>query len=134
METNLDRFMEHITIIDKEFSNYEDNNKGVIFPCNTIGLLVKCEYLELDKNELQVALFQKKIDELDYEIGKVKRAIPKSEITKKEEDKYTITQKEISVRKIWKVSNAIGVFKCFTKKDEAVKYTQKINAEVFKYL
>ena len=130
----LDEFMENIEILGKEFSIYKDEEKGVSFPLNTVHLLTRVDMLELTKEEYQVAKFQKKIDDLDYKIENIKRAVPKNEITKKDEDKYTITEKEVAVRKIWNVSNTAGAFKSFTDKEEAMEYSKKINKEVLEYL
>ena len=130
----LDEFMEKVEILGKEFSIYTDEEKGVSFPLNTVHLLTRVDMLELTKEEYQVAKFQKKIDDLDYEITNVKRAVPKNEITKKDEDKYTITEKEVAVRKIWNVSNTAGALKSFTNKDDAMKTSKEINEKVFEYL
>lgn len=130
----LDEFMENIEILGKEFSIYTDNEKGVSFPLNTVHLLTRVDMLELSKEEYQVAKFQKKIDDLDYKIENIKKAVPKNEITGKDEDKFTITEKEVAVRKIWNVSNTAGAFKSFTDKEEAMEYSKKINKEVFEYL
>ena len=130
----LDEFMKNIEILGKEFSMYVDDEKGVSFPLNTVHLLTRVDMLELAKEEYQVAKFQKKIDDLDYKIENIKRAVPKNEITGKDEDKFTITEKEVAVRKIWNVSNTAGAFKSFTDKEEAMKYSKKINKEVLEYL
>ena len=130
----LDEFMEKVEILGKEFSMYVDDEKGVSFPLNTVHLLTRVDMLELSKEEYQVAKFQKKIDDLDYKIENIKRAVPKNEITGKEEDKFTITEKEVAVRKIWNVSNTAGAFKSFTDKNEAMGYSKNINKEVLNYL
>lgn len=130
----LDEFMDKIEILGKEFSIYTDEEKGVSFPLNTVHLLTRVDMLELSKEEYQVAKFQKKIDDLDYKIENIKKAVPKNEITGKDEDKFTITEKEIAVRKIWNVSNTAGAFKSFIDKEEAMEYSKKINKEVFEYL
>lgn len=130
----LDEFMKKVEILGKEFSIYTDEEKGVSFPLNTVHLLTRVDMLELAKEEYQVAKFQKKIDDLDYKIENIKRAVPKNEITKKDEDKYTIVEKEVAVRKIWNVSNTAGAFKSFTDKEEAMEYSKKINKEVLEYL
>jgi len=130
----LDEFMKNIEILGKEFSIYTDEEKGVMFPLNTVHLLTRVDMLELSKEEYQVAKFQKKIDNLDYKIENIKRAVPKNEITGKEEDKFTITEKEVAVRKIWNVSNTAGAFKSFTDKEEAMGYSKNINKEVLNYL
>lgn len=130
----LDEFMEKVEILGKEFSMYVDDEKGVSFPLNTVHLLTRVDMLELAKEEYQVAKFQKKIDDLDYKIENIKRAVPKNEITGKNEDKFTITEKEVAVRKIWNVSNTAGAFKSFTNKDDALKASKEINTKVFGYL
>lgn len=130
----LDEFMEKVEILGKEFSMYVDDEKGVSFPLNTVHLLTRVDMLELSKEEYQVAKFQKKIDDLDYKIENIKKAVPKNEITGKEEDKFTITEKEVAVRKVWNVSNTAGAFKSFTNKDDALKVSKEINEEVFEYL
>ena len=130
----LDEFMEKVEILGKEFSMYVDDEKGVSFPLNTVHLLTRVDMLELAKEEYQVAKFQKKIDDLDYKIENIKRAVPKNEITGKDEDKFTITEKEVAVRKIWNVSNTAGAFKSFIDKEEAMGYSKKINKEVLEYL
>ena len=130
----LDEFMEKVEILGKEFSIYTDEEKGVSFPLNTVHLLTRVDMLELTKEEYISAKFQKKIDDLDYEITNVKRAVPKNEITGKDEDKYTITEKEVAVRKIWNVSNTAGAFKSFVNKDDALKTSKEINEKVFEYL
>ncbi len=130
----LDEFMEKVEILGKEFSIYTDEEKGVMFPLNTVHLLTRVDMLELSKEEYQAAKFQKKIDDLDYKIENIKKAVPKNEITGKDEDKFTITEKEVAVRKIWNVSNTAGAFKSFTNKDEAMKTSKEINEKVFGYL
>ena len=130
----LDEFMKNIEILGKEFSIYTDEEKGIMFPLNTVHLLTRVDMLELAKEEYQVAKFQKKIDDLDYKIENIKRAVPKNEITGKDEDKFTITEKEVAVRKIWNVSNTAGAFKSFTDKDKAMKTSKEINTKVFGYL
>ena len=134
MEKDLCKFMESINVFNKEFSEYEDKEKGVKFPFNTVNLLTRVDLLELTKEEYQVAKFQQKIEDLDYKIENIKRAVPKNEITKKDEDKFTIAEKEVAVRKVWNVSNTLGAFKSFTNKEDALKLSKEINDKIFEYL
>lgn len=134
MEKDLCKLMESINVFNKEFSEYEDKEKGVKFPFNTVNLLTRVDLLELTKEEYQVAKFQQKIEDLDYKIENIKRAVPKNEITKKDEDKFTITEKEVAVRKVWNVSNTLGAFKSFTNKEDALKLSKEINDKIFEYL
>lgn len=132
MEKDLIKFYDNIEVINKDLSKYEDN-KGNMFILNTINLLARVDYMELTKEEYKVAKFQQKIEDLDYSMINIKRVVPKNEITKKEEDKLTLVDKEVSVRQIWNVSNPYGVFKSYTNKEEAVKYAKEVNEKILEY-
>ena len=130
MERDLCKFMEKVEIYNKDLAMYKDTDKGIVFALNTINLLTRVDYLELDKTEYQVAKFQQKIENLDYNITNIKRPVPKNEITKKDEDKFTLVDKEVAVRQVWNVSNTAGVYKSFTNKEEAIELSDKINKEI----
>lgn len=130
MKDNIIEFMNKTEMLSKEISIYKDEEKGIIFPLNTVNLLARVDYLELDKQEYTVAKFQNKIEDLSYTIEEIERPVPKNEITKKEEDKFTITTKKVSVRKVWNVSNGAGIIKSFTKKEDAIKLVEEINNKV----
>lgn len=130
----LEDFMNNVEILGKEFAIYTDNEKGVSFPLNTVHLLARVDYLELTKEEYASAKFGQKIEDLEYNITNVKKPVPKNEITGKDEDKYTITEKEVAVRQIWNVSNTAGAFKSYTNKDEAMEKVKEINNKIFEYL
>lgn len=130
MKDNIIEFMNKVEMLSKEISIYKDEEKGIIFPLNTVNLLARVDYLELDKQEYTVAKFQNKIEDLSYTIEEIERPVPKNEITKKEEDKFTITNKKVSVRKVWNVTNGAGVIKSFTKKEDAIKLVEEINNKV----
>jgi hypothetical protein len=132
MERNLCNFIDNTTIINKDLSLYADE-KGNRFIFNTINAIVKVDYLELTKDEYQIAKFQQKIDDLDYNIINIKKRVPKNEITGKDEDKYTITEKEVAVRQVWNVSNPYGAYKSFTNKEEATELANKINNSIIEY-
>ena len=134
METNIVKFMGKVEIINKDLVIYKDEEKGIMFPLNTVHLLTRVDCLELDKQEYTIAKFQKKIEDLDYNIVKIKRPTPKNEITKKEEDKFTLVDREVAVRQVWNVSNNAGAFKSFANKEEAIKLANDINLKILKYL
>lgn len=133
METNLTDFMLHIKLINKDISKYEDDDKGVLFYVNTIQLLTKVENLQLSAEEYKVKRFDGSIDNLEYDIIEVDRPVSKYTITKKEEDKYTITNTKVKVRNVYNVSNAIGIHKSFIDKKEALEYAEEINKNVIPY-
>lgn len=134
MLDNIIEFMDKIIVKGKDITIYNDEEKGIIFPMNTVNLLSRLDYLELDKQQYEGAKFQKKIEDLEYNIINIKRVVPKNELTGKEEDKTTIVDKEVAVRQIWNVSNGAGVFKSFTNKEEAIKLTNEINNKVLEWL
>lgn len=135
MEKELELFMSKVNIINKDFALYEDFDKGVIVPLNTITLLANLDYLELEKTQFDIAVFQQKIDgKLEYNITNIKKPVPKSDITGKEEDKNTLVEKECAVRQVWNVSNRYGAVKSFNDKEEAIKYAHEINKKIFEAL
>lgn len=134
MEMELSKFMENIEIINKEISIYKDTEKGMLFYLNTVQLLTIVEPLELDKEQYQIALFEKKVEDLEYEREIIKRVVPKNTITKNDKDKYTLTNKEVIVKKVYNVANALNVKKSFVNKEEAMQYAEEINKNIAKVL
>lgn len=134
MEMELSKFMENIEIINKEISKYKDTEKGMLFYLNTVQLLTRVEPLELDKEQYQIALFEKKVEDLEYERETIKRVVPKNTITKNDKDKYTLTNKEVIVKKVYNVANALNVKKSFVNKEEAMQYAEEINKNIAKVL
>jgi len=132
MEKDLCKFNENVEVINKDLSMYKDE-KGNMFILNTINILARVDYMELSKEEYTSLKFQNKVEELEYNIINIKKPVPKSEITKKDEDKYTIVDKEVAVRQIWNVSNPYGAFKSFTNKEEATKLAEEINSKILEY-
>lgn len=132
MVKSLYDFHKNTTIINKDLSMYSDQ-EGNTFIFNTINGIVRVDYLELTKEEYTVARFQQKIDDLDYSIKETTRPVPKSEITGKDEDKLTITDKKVAVRQVWNATNPYGAYKSFTNKDDAIVFAKQINDEILKY-
>lgn len=130
---HLTEFMEKITILNKDIATYRDDEKGRMFEMNTISLLPKVERLELSSDEFKKAKFEMKVENLEYDIIEVDRPVPKNTITKKDEDIYTIVNSKVKVRLVWNVSNAIGVYKSFTNKDEAMEYADNLKKDIIKY-
>ena len=134
METELTKFTKNVKIINKDLSLYKDEEKGIMFYLNTVQLLTRVDYLELDKKQYEIALFEKKIDKLDYVEETIKRLVPKNTITKRDEDKYTLTNQELKVKKVYNVANALNVKKSFVNKEEAMQYAEEINKNIAKVL
>ena len=140
-ELDLEKFMKDITIENKNFSKYEDI-KGNMFLLNTVQLLTRVDYIELSTEKVgeygasdyEKALFNESINKLDYNTKEIKKVIPKSDITGKEEDRFTLTDKKEKVAQIWQVSNNYGAFKSFIFKTEALKFASNINETVKSYL
>lgn len=129
MQDNIIEFNKKVSIINKDYAMYKDEEKGVMFPLNTVNLLARVDYLELSKEEYEKARFEMKIDNLEYNIIETTRPVPKNTITKKDSDKYTIVDSKVSVRQVWNVSNALGIKKSFTNKEEAMQLAESLNEE-----
>lgn len=133
MEKDLVKFMEKVEIINKDFSRYVDNEKGVIFSLNTIQLMPSLDYMELDKTAYETGKFENKIDKLEYNIIEVEKPASKYARTKKEEDKYILENQKVAVRQVWNIINPVGVHKSFTTKEEAMKVYSEIYDRISKY-
>lgn len=129
MQDNILEFNKKVSIINKDYAMYKDEEKGIMFPLNTVNMLARVDYLELSKEEYEKARFERKIDNLEYNIIETTRPVPKNTITKKDSDKYTIVDSKVKVRQVWNVSNALGIKKSFTNKEEAMKLAESLNEE-----
>lgn len=129
MQDNIIEFNKKVSIINKDYAMYKDEEKGIMFPLNTVNLLARVDYLELSKEEYEKAKFEMKIDNLEYNIIETTRPVPKNTITKKDSDKYTIVDSKVKVRQVWNVSNALGIKKSFTNKEEAMQLAESLNEE-----
>lgn len=131
MTKDLDKFYkEYTNILDENLTQYKDEQGNYsILP--TSALLVAVDYNELNKQQYDIAVFNQDIPK-DFitEITKVKKAVSKYDITHKEEDKFTLTEKEESVHQIWFVINQLKMKKAFNKKEDALKYAEEINHEI----
>lgn len=125
-------YSECITIIDENLTQYKDEDGNYsILP--TPGILVSVDYNELNKQQYEIAAFNQDIPkDFKAEIKKVKKAISKYDITHKEEDRFTLTEKEEDVRQVWFVMNQFKIKKAFNNKDEALKLAEKINEPIIK--
>lgn len=138
MQENIIEFMNKVEILDKNLSRYTDYDKGVSFFINTVNLLTRIDYLEVgtDKSaklkvsEYEKLKFEKKIEDLDYKKITKKDIRIKSEITGKKEDSTTLIEEEVPAIAVWNVSNTVGVYKSFTDKEEAMKFSDEVNEEV----
>jgi len=130
MQDNILDFNKKVEILNKDYSLYKDEEKGVMFALNTVNCLARVDYIELSKEEWEKAKFEMKIDDLDYNIIEITRPQSKYFLTKKEEDKYTIVDSKVSVRQVWNVSNSIGIHKSFTNKEEAMELANNINENI----
>lgn len=129
MQDNILEFNKKVSIINKDYAMYKDEEKGIMFPFNTVNMLARVDYLELSKEEYEKAKFERKIDDLEYTIIETTRPVPKNVITKKDSDKFTIVDSKVKVRQVWNVSNALGIKKSFTNKEEAMKLAESLNEE-----
>lgn len=134
MVKDLDKFYNSLKILDKTMSIYEDKD-GNYSVLPTSSLLVAVDYNEFEKNQYDVAVFNGDIPkDFKTDIKNIKKPVPKYEITKKEEDRYIITEKEVAVKPVWFVINGLKIKKAFNNKDEALKKAKEINEAIIETL
>lgn len=132
---NLEQFMDKITILNKDLSEYYDKEKGVKYLVPNSYIWTRVDYYELTNDELKKAIFEEtvdKIDGLNY-INSTRRQ-SKYEITKREEDRWTIVNSKVKVNQLWVVSNGMKYKKTFNNKEEALKLLDKINEPLKKLM
>lgn len=125
----LTEYMEKIEL-SKEVCFYKDLEKGRIYPLTPQHLLCSIEYFELDKNELKKAIFERKIDNKEYEMYDCEKTVPKSDITKIKEDMFTWTKSKYKGTHIWNVVNQTGIHESFENRDDAIKLCNEINSKI----
>ena len=130
MTRNLDEFYKNLEIVNKDFSIYKDDDHNYsVLP--TAGVLVAVDYNELNKQQWEVAKFnKKKKKDFETELAIVDKTVSKYDITHKEEDKYTLTTKKEAIHKVWFVMNQFKVKKAFKDGEEALKYAEEINKPI----
>ena len=135
-QENLKNFMEHITIINKDMSEYEDKEKGIKYLIPNSYIFARCDYLELTNDELKKEQFNQTIEKTDLKFNYIDstRPAPKYETTKREEDKYTIIDAKVKVNQIWLVTNGLKYNKAFNNKDEALEFVDTINNRLKQYM
>lgn len=132
---NLEQFMDKITILNKDLSEYYDKEKGVKYLVPNSYIWTRVDYYELTNDELKKAIFEEtvdKIDGLNY-INSTRRQ-SKYEITKREEDRWTIVNSKVKVNQLWVVSNGMKYKKTFNNKEDALKLLDKINEPLKKLM
>ena len=132
MEKDLVKFYDNISKINKDLAEYEDE-KGNSYIIPMGQLFCSCSYNEFDKNEFTIAVFNKIVDaDVEYQEEKIKKAVSKQEVTKDVKDKYTLTEKEVIVKKVWVVQNGLKISKSFNNKEDALNLLHKINNDLLK--
>lgn len=131
MTNDLDEYYSNIRYINENLAEYEDE-EGNLFNVSPSNLLIAVQYKTFNKQEYEQAVFKQIIPKNiicnETEIDKV---IPKSEITHKDSDKFTLTTIKQKVKEVWIISNGLGIHKAYTTKDEALNKAKEINKKVF---
>lgn len=130
---SLREYMKHIKVINKEVSEYSNDEKGIKYIMPTAQLIVKIDYLELTKEELQTAKFKEMIDKnKDYKQIDAVRVVSKENITKKEKDRFTLVDSKIKAYAMWNVTNGLGIKETCVTKEEALELYDEINKDLVK--
>lgn len=133
---NLKEFMENVTIINKDMSEYYNKEKGVKYIIPNSYLFVRADYLELTNEEVKRERFNQTINKepKEFNIIESTRPVSKYETTKREEDKYTIIDGKIKVNQVWVVANGMKYKQTFNNKEDALKLVDEINEPLKKLL
>lgn len=131
-QENLKEFMKRVKTINKEIAEYENEETGSYFMIPTSYLWCRVDYLELTNDELKKAIFNQEVDKTDLEYNYIEstRPAPKNEITKNDNDKYTIVDAKVKVNQIWLVSNGLKYKETFNNKEDALKLAMEVNEEL----
>lgn len=132
MKKDLTEFLNNLTRINEDLVKYQDE-KGNIIYAPIKSLYASCTYLELNKTQYEQMVFQQTITPDDYNVIEIKTQTSKYEITKKEEDRFTLVDTTAKVRQIWVVANQLQFGKCFKTKEEAEALVQEIEAYIENY-
>ena len=134
IEERLQEFMQHIEIKNEKITEYVNKDKGLSYPLNTPQLLCRVDKLELDTKELDVAKFKNQVEKKEYKVVDIVKVVPKSDITKDDNDKFTLVDKKTKGVIIYNVSNQVGIHNSYDNKEEAFKICEEINKKVFDVL
>jgi len=129
----LQDFMNKLEINEK-VAIYRNKEKGLMYPITLAHLLCRVDYLELDEKEINVSKFKNIITDKEYKMQDCEKLIPKSEITKKEEDYFTMTKKKYKGAKVWNVSNQLGIHTTYENQEDAFTLCEEINEKVLGYI
>lgn len=130
IDENIQEYMEKVHILNKELAEYVNEETGVKYIIPTAHLLVRIEYIEATKSELDKLLFNSAIDKLEYKSRMGKRPVVKSTITKDKKDDYTLVDSEIKLYDIWNVTNGLKIKQSFNNKEEAIKLYDEVNKKI----
>ena len=132
----LSEFMNRVKVLNKDIGEYFNEETGVKYLVPTSYLWSRVEYLELTNDELKKAIFNQEVDKTDLKFNYIESLRPQSkyEVTKKEEDRYTIVEGKVKVNQIWVVSNGLKFKETFNNKEEALKLVDSINEELKKLM
>lgn len=131
MTTDLEQYYKNITYINKDVATYEDE-EGDYFNISPVSLFVGVQHNKLNLKQYEQAVFNQIVPKdmicRDIEITKL---VPKSEITKKEKDQFTLVDKKVKGKEFWLVQNSMGIKKAYPDKESAHKIAKEINKKIF---
>ena len=129
VNNDLVEFMKHLTVLNKDFSEYNDEEKGNKYMIPNSYIFARCDYLELTNEELKKEIFEQHIDRNDLKFNYIESTRP----APKKNDPYTIIDAKVMVNQIWLVSNGMKMVKSFNNKEEALKLVDSINEKLKGY-
>lgn len=126
-------FNKYVTLKDKDISIYEDE-EGNYAVLPTANLLCGVQYNELTQEQLNVAIFEKKIPK-DMKLKTIEKnkIISKKEKTGKEEDKNILIESDEKEKryKVWFIIDGMKNITAFNNPLDAIMKAKKKNEEIF---
>ena len=131
MIKDLAEYYKNIKYINDRLAIYEDS-EGNLIPLKPSDLLVAVQYITLNKQEYEKAVFEQLVpkDIICNEI-EVDKIVPKNEVTKNPKDQFTLTTIKQKAKEVWLVIGSMGLKKAYNNKEEALKVAKDINEKIF---
>ena len=131
MTKDLEEYYENLNLVNDKLALYEDKEGNIIPITPTIAMLVAVQYQTYNKQEYEQAVFNQIIPK-DIICKETKRTtiVSKEAITHNPKDKYTLVDKEETVKELWLITNGLGLKKAVNTKEEALSIANKINNKI----
>ena len=130
MTKDIEEYYNNIKYINDRIAFYRDD-EGNMIPLRPSDLLVAVQYVTLNKQDYERAVFEQLIpkDIICNEI-EIDKIVPKSDITKNPKDQTTLTTIKQKAKEVWIVIGGMGLKKAYNTKEQANEVADRINQKI----